>query len=342
MKAPNKYEQAHYANMDATDKAIQKLFDAADIEMITFVRATFRDNPDYAKSLFFKAKLEDLEKKLHDSILNLIGKGVQNADIISAAKSKAYIQTLNPSAQAYQLIVAKEFKTTAGNAVQYFAKRAANGFDISARVWDITGQKKAEISDSVSAAIADGTSAKDMAKNIQQYLNNPDKVFRRVRDEEGKLVESQARKDFHPGQGIYKESEANAFRLSRTEINISYRSADNERWQQQEFVKAVDVKLSNSHPTPCDICDYLQGRYPKDFIFKGWHPSCLCYPIPVLLNKDEYSKYEDHLLGLGDKPEIKYESEIPVKASDYIQQHAERINGWSNSFPTLYLITRNM
>jgi hypothetical protein len=325
-----KYELYHSANIAAIEKQLLQLYDSADFEILAFVRATFRDNPNYVNTPLFQSKLADIQRKLHDNILSSIGTGVQNADLISALKSKDYIASLFRNRKAYEIVVAKEFKTSSGAATQYFTERAKEGFDISARVWDITGQKKAEIADSVAAGIAEGTSGKELAKSIQKYLNEPDKVFRRVRDAEGKLVESQARKDYHPGQGIYKSSEANAFRLSRTEINGAYKSADQQRWQQQDFVTGYRVKLSNN-PNHCPFCEAMQGDYPKTFKWFSWHPQCRCSCTPILLSKAEYSKYEDYLLGIGDKPDIQYLQDIPKRASNFIENNAEMINGWSNT-----------
>lgn len=323
------YEDYHSSNINSIEKAIQQLYNDADFELISFVKATFRGNRNYTKSPLFLSKLQDIQQTLHDNILTAIGKGVVNADAISAAKSKAYIATLNPSRKAYEIILAKEFKTSSGNAVQYFAKRAKEDFNISARVWDITGQKKAEMADSVKAGLSEGASAKDLAKSIQKYLNEPDKVFRRVRNADGKLVESQARKDYHPGQGVYKSSEANAFRLSRTEINGAYKSADQERWSKQDFVIGYRVKLSNN-PNHCDFCANMVGDYPKTFKWFSWHPQCRCSCTPILLSKDQYSKYEDYLLGLGDKPEINYIDRIPSGASSFISSNADMINGFKS------------
>lgn len=328
MPADN-FEQYHARNIDSIERAIQSLYDDADFQIIQFVKSTFRGAANYTTSPLFQNKLTEIEKNLHDRILTAIGKGIINADLISAAKSKAYIASLFTNRKAYDIVLAKEFKTSNGSAVQYFQKRANDGFNISARVWDIAGQKKAEIADSVRAGIAEGDSAKDLAKSIKKYLNEPDKVFRRVRNAEGKLVESQARKDYHPGQGIYKSSEANAFRLSRTEINISYKQSDLGRWQQEEFVTGYRVKLSNN-PNHCPFCEGMAGDYPKNFKFSGWHPSCRCSVIPILLSKAEYSKYEDYLLGIGDKPDIQYIDNLQPSVSSFIKSNAEMINGWTN------------
>ena len=95
--------------------------------------------------------------------------------------------------------------------------------------------------------IRSGKSAAAMTRDLRQYLQHPDKLFRRVRDEHGLLKLSQAAKDFHPGRGVYRSSYMNARRLAATETNIAYRTADHLRWQKMDFVVGIEIVLSNNH-----------------------------------------------------------------------------------------------
>ena len=104
---------------------------------------------------------------------------------------------------------------------------------------------------------------------------------------------------YHSGQGVYRSSYKNAMRLARTEINMAYREAEYQRWQQLDFVVGFRIHLSNNHtilnskgePVPFhDICDELAGDYPKTFKFVGWHPQCRCFVTPILSDYDEYNK----------------------------------------------------
>jgi len=70
-------------------------------------------------------------------------------------------------------------------------------------------------------------------------------------------------------------------------MNSSYRMADHLRWKKEDFILGFDVKLSEQHPQH-DICDELQGRYPKDFVFTGWHPQCFCLAEPVRMEKKDF------------------------------------------------------
>ena len=152
---------------------------------------------------------------------------------------------------------------------------------LSDRVWRYTDQFKTEIEMGIDCGLRDGLDAAQMARRLKQYLQHPDKLFRRVRDEHGNLQLSKAAAAFHPGRGVYRSSYKNARRLAATETNIAYRTADHVRWQQLDFIVGIEIHLSNNHtcrgrdgkPKPLyDICNELKGKYPKDFKFTGWHP----------------------------------------------------------------------
>ena len=88
-----------------------------------------------------------------------------------------------------------------------------------------------------------------------------------------------------------KDCEYRSIRLARSEINMAYRTAENERWKQMDFVVGYEIRLSGSHHHRMphgDICDTLAGKYPKDFVWTGWHPNDLCYKIPILKAEEEF------------------------------------------------------
>ena len=102
-------------------------------------------------------------------------------------------------------------------------------------------------------------------------------------------------------------------RLARTETNMAYRTADQERWQRLDFVIGYRVVLSDNHPEP-DICNDLsakrgekgnRGVYPKDFVFKGWHPQCRCYVVPILADDKEFDKIQELSLMTSRFPKAK-------------------------------------
>ena len=68
---------------------------------------------------------------------------------------------------------------------------------------------------------------------------------------------------------------------------MAYRTAEQVRWRQMDFIKGYEIKVSHQHPCR-GMCDDLAGIYPKTFKWTGWHPNDICYVIPVIMTDDEY------------------------------------------------------
>lgn len=188
----------------------------------------------------------------------------------------------------------------------FFSRKSAyGGLNLSQKVWKYTGDLKTEMELALSISLGQGDSASTVSRKVRQYLQEPDKLFRRIRtgvDANGnpKYKLSKAAKAYHPGRGIYRSSYKNAMRLTRTETNMAYRTAEQDRWQRMDFVVGYEVRLSGNHPEP-DICDDLKGKYPKDFVFKGWHPQCRCVVKPILATEDEFVDMQQKILA-GEEP----------------------------------------
>ena len=217
-------------------------------------------------------------------------------------------------------------------ALDTFLTRTAAGMNLSERVWNLTNGAKDQLELYLASGISTGRSAAEIAGDIKQYLNEPDRLFRRVR-QEGKLVLSKAAKGYHPGAGIYRSSYKNALRLAKNEINMAYRMSDHLRRQQLPFVTGVEVHLSGSHPI-IDMCDDLAGEYPKGFIFMTWHVGCLCYTTSIMLNEKDSLEF----MKTGKIDESKYISNIPKGAENWIKENASKIAGYKN---TPYFIRDN-
>jgi predicted ABC-type ATPase len=179
--------------------------------------------------------------------------------------------------------------------MKQFVKRTEAGMNLSDRIWKGLGPHRPNLEADLGLGILEGRSAKDLAADIKKHLIEPEKLFRRVRNAEGKLVLSKAARAYHPGKGVYRSSYKNALRVTATETNIAYRTADFERWNRLPFVTGIEVRLSPQHPRP-DICDTLKGKYPKDFKFTGWHPFCICHAVPLMMNDKDYAKLEERIL----------------------------------------------
>lgn len=232
--------------------------------------------------------------------------------------------------------------------VDVFFKRKSEygGLNLSQRVWKYVGDFKTEMEMALSVAMGEGKSAATISREVRKYLQRPDMMFRRFRvktgeqdifDADGNVVgkepvygrvwkrkvvdavtgnvswQTVSLKDYSFGRGVYRSSYKNAMRLARTETNMAYRTADQERWRQLDFVIGYRVVLSDNHPEP-DICNDLSARrgekgsrgvYPKDFVFKGWHPQCRCYVVPILADEKEFDKIQEAILNDEPIPESK-------------------------------------
>lgn len=209
------------------------------------------------------------------------------------------------------------------DAFDAFQKRKYNGMQLSDRVWSLTQGNRQLMTHYLESGLSTGRSAQQIGQDVRRLLNEPDKLFRRIRNPKtGELKLSKPAQDYHPGRGVYRSSAQNARRLARTEVNMAYRTADQERWKGLDIVLGYEVKLSNSHPVT-DICDYLKGRYPKNFAFRGWHPACLCYTVPVLASKDELL---DNVV--DGKPITGHVRDVPDGFKSYMVDHRDQIGGW--------------
>lgn len=249
-------------------------------------------------------------------------------------------------------------------AMQQFLSRQTNGLDLSQRVWQYVGQARTDLEAALDLGLGQGMSADTLSRQVREYLQNPDDLFRRFRykkgeDAEGKPIYGRKwkkrcydkdtdsfywvdynPKDYHTGTGVYRSSYKNAMRLTRTETNMAYRSADITRWQQLNFVLGYEVKMSKNHPCT-DICDELAGTYPKEFMFVGWHPHCYCYIVPLLCKDEELEQLTDMILRGEDADGFTpagVVSDMPPQFTNWIAANTERIQA-AQSLP--YFIRDN-
>ena len=195
----------------------------------------------------------------------------------------------------------------------------ANGFKLSDRVWNITQQTKSQLEFYLDSGVVAGRNSNGISSDIRQILQNPQKRFRRIRNEKGELVLSQPMKNYHPGQGVYRSAYKNALRTSATTTNIAYRSADYERWSKQDFILGIEVHRSANNRGPCKICDAMVGKYPKTFKFTGFHPFCICFATPITMEPEDFA---DFLLN-DTVPQGQTITDIPQAAKDFVSENKD-------------------
>lgn len=176
-----------------------------------------------------------------------------------------------------------------------FVKRKTANLTISSRVWNVGAGYAKEIQEAINAAIEEGKSATELARDIKKYLNNPDARFRKIRDKAGELKLSVNAMRYKPGQGVYRSAFQNALRLARNEINHAFHASEHERWQKMAFV--VGYKIQNSHnriSTVCPICKSIDGmEFPKSKRVIPRHIQCQCSAISIMCNDLDFEKVKD-------------------------------------------------
>ena len=219
-------------------------------------------------------------------------------------------------------------------AMDAFLSRKENGFSLSQRIWKQTEQLKDEMALALSVSLGQGDSAATVSRKVRQYLQEPDRLFRHVRGADGKLRWSKAARAYHPGRGVYRSSYKNAMRLTRTETNMAYRTADSDRWQRLDFVLGQHIGRGHNKDNEPDICDKLAGDYPKEFKFTGWHPQCRCISTPILATPAEMAAMRKAMKEGKDPMSVlspdRRVTEPPKAFTDWVSENRERIENASS------------
>lgn len=253
----------------------------------------------------------------------------------------------------YSVLTDKAIRVARDTAAATFISnrlKAKNGLNLAQTVWNYCQQTKSEFEMAMSNTIADGikqgSSAEEIGKSIRRYLNDPDMMYRRYHtikvQKNGKkkdvvtwrrrrIIDGKVRFVEEPlekvGMGVYRSARKNALRVARTEINAAYHKARNERWQNEPFVIGQYIHVSPQHDID-DICNDLEGRYPKDYVWISWHPQCICTSDPITIQGEEKKEFYKRLMAGEDMSNYVSPFAVltmPEKYNQYIKDNSEAI-----------------
>lgn len=332
------FEQKNLNIIARSAKKIKALYEGSIIEIsLVGSTVTLKDGTFLlSKYPQLKAVIDHELQKLHLGIYSTIVNSVKESWDLSNEKNDLIVDRRlagkKPTAYGESILY-----DTNRSSLEAFINRKEQGLNLSSRIWKSLEPFPEMLEGGLAIGISEGRSAASMAQELKKFLNEPDRLYRRVReirgDKNSKLVLSKAAKAYNQNTGLakgqYRSSYKNALRLTATETNIAYRLADHERWLKLPFVIGKDVRLSYRHPFE-DECNQLKGRYPKEFVFVGWHPRCLCNAVAVQISDEEYDKYEDAILAGEPLPKIDNIKELPTGFANYIDKNAERIKGYKS------------
>lgn len=349
-----KYEEQHSKRLASIERKIKAAYKKAAEDASKLATAPHLSSKktykldDYPQA---KKQADKILEELQQSVETIIVNGIESEWTLANNKNNELSQLVfgdnvgKLPEEQYQRYFSNNHE-----ALQAFIARKQAGLNLSDRVWKYTGAFKDEIETAIDLGIRSGKSAAEISRDVRSYLQNPDKLFRRVKDEYGKLHLSKAAKAYHPGTGVYRSSYMNARRLAVTETNIAYRTADYIRQQQLDFIVGIRIVLSNNHNckgVPAgmffDICDSLQGNYPKDFKFTGWHPHCRCHVETILKTPEELEKDTERILAgrqttNTSKNKIK---DVPKAFKEWVKDNEDRIMSADERTKLPYFILDN-
>lgn len=253
----------------------------------------------------------------------------------------------------YSVLTDKAIRVARDTAAATFISnrlKTKNGLNLAQIIWNYCQQTKSEFEMAMSNTIADGikkgSSAEEVGKSIRKYLNDPDMMYRRYHtikvQKNGKkkdvvtwrrrrIIDGKVRFIEEPlekvGMGVYRSARKNALRVARTEINSAYHKARNERWQNEPFVIGQYIHVSPQHNID-DICNDLEGRYPKDYIWVSWHAQCICTSDPITIQGEEKKAFYKRLMAGEDMSNYVSPFAVltmPEKYNQYIKDNSEAI-----------------
>ena len=261
-----------------------------------------------------KARLNDIFNDYYQNSLLCYKSGITDGVALAYNHDEMVIG-------GYSVLTDKAIRVARDTAAATFISnrlKTKNGLNLTQIIWNYCQQTKSEFEMAMSNTIADGikkgSSAEEVGKSIRKYLNDPDMMYRRYHtikiQKNGKkkdvvtwrrrrIIDGKVRFVEEPlekvGMGVYRSARKNALRVARTEINAAYHKARNERWQNEPFVIGQYIHVSPQHNID-DICNDLEGRYPKDYIWVSWHAQCICTSDPITIQGEEKKAFYKRLM----------------------------------------------
>ena len=293
-----------------------------------------------------KARLNDIFNDYYQNSLLCYKSGITDGVALAYNHDEMVIG-------GYSVLTDKAIRVARDTAAATFISnrlKAKNGLNLAQTIWNYCQQTKSEFEMAMSNTIADGikegSSAEEIGKSIRRYLNDPDMMYRRYHtikvQKNGKkkdvvtwrrrrIIDGKVRFVEEPlekvGMGVYRSARKNALRVARTEINAAYHKARNERWQNEPFVIGQYIHVSPQHNID-DICNDLEGRYPKDYVWISWHPQCICTSDPITIQGEEKKEFYKRLMAGEDMSNYVSPFAVltmPEKYNQYIKDNSEAI-----------------
>jgi len=175
-----------------------------------------------------------------------------------------------------------------GAAMDSLLRFKPSGITLSSRIWDITWQTEKILRQQLATSVLIGEGPAVLSRTIRNRLLMPE------------TLRGIAKREYHPGTGIYKSAYKNAMRVTRTEYATAYSEGTRRYAQEKTWIKGYISRVTSDNPAEYDAS--IDGEYfPKDSEpSPPYHPHCMCYLElvydEIVPEKDQWAD-EDQLKG---------------------------------------------
>ena len=305
---------------------VQSIYDTLNLEAAKLVESLGISEIDLKDRPFSFSEYPETQKRIsviQRRFVNDIGAVIyhgtseewKNSNEVQNLFANAVLKTYNATVDKGKY---KVLYQTNSDALKAFQNRKDKGFNVSDKLWNQSMIYRKELEDAISCAIEKGYSAVTLSKRISKYLLDFPSLQKDYKEKFGTASKA-------------ADCEYRSLRLAASEINMAYRTAENKRWGQMDFVVGYEIKLSGNHNCKgvpkgryYDICDQLAGKYPKDFEWKGWHPVCRCYKIPILKTEEEFWAWDGRSVASSDS--VNRVKDVPDNFKKWVISNQQRID----------------
>ena len=198
------FDAKHYTRTERYAKQVAKLYQTAADEFASLAGkinlpagGTFNFD-DFPKA---KKQARGIVTRLAGKIEAVVTSGQRSEWLAACQKNDAFLASILRTSKLTKE-EAERYQARNLEALSAFQKRKENGLNLSQRVWKYAEELKDAMELGIDVGLGEGKSAQQLSRDLRQYLNEPDRLYRRVRDKGGNLRLSKAAKMYHPGQGI--------------------------------------------------------------------------------------------------------------------------------------------
>ena len=270
-------------------KEIQKKVEAEINSLITSILNTTKNKKEIVSSFFKRPSWLNIFKKSNANIIEIIDKQLNDVIIDTIEKTQKSFEVVNNKIDKYDINpkIRKEI-----------LQEKIRDKHFSDRIWN---------------------SNQNFRKEIENILkNNIDDQVRK--DILSKMLKNNEY-NLNPGQGVYKDPVKNIMRVIKQESKRVEERSKTKMYNKNKRIIAKGIKVSESYNIENDnvvICKELQGIYPKDYVWSGWHIGCNCVTYPIYADED--TKLKD----------IEYVKDKPDAYNTFVDENKDKWKNWKN------------